>query len=120
MLLIANRISFRQVRQELRVEFFRRSQPKVMNVVSGRDGLDLVEPPALDAPRQNQMTGKPAFPRRYLSEGHSSLQGDPRLLGQTHHRSKQAHSPNELIEKRSHFGGLVQKVMVQFELAARV
>jgi len=120
MLLISNRVCFRQVCQEFRIEPFRRSKPKVMNVVSGGDRLDFVKPPAVHAPRQDQMTGQPAFARRDLSKGHSSLQGDTRFLGQHHHRPKGPHGPDKLIKKRSHFGGLVQEMMVQVELAACV
>jgi len=120
MLLISNRICFRQERQEFRIEFFGRSEAKMMNVVARRNCLYLVKSPAPHGPRQNQMSNEPGFPRRDLSERHAGLERNSRLFGQDYHRPKNPHRSNKFVKKLPRFGRLVQKMMLQVELATRV
>jgi hypothetical protein len=81
----------------------------VVDVIAGRERLDLPDRGMLEAAREHDVTVQPPPPRRDLRERHPHLKGDARLLGKHDHRPDRLDRRPHLLEQRANLGGFPSK-----------
>lgn len=113
MVLPTHKVSFGQPGAEIRVEITRQAQAKGMQVISGRECLDLPKPWMLEPPGKHDVSVEPGAPGRHLGERHPHLKRNARLLRENPNGADLAENRNHLVEEGSNLGRLASKVMGQ-------
>jgi hypothetical protein len=89
-------------------------------MVARREGLNAAEARARAAPREHRVSIEPCTARRYLREGHASLECNARLLGKYPDGSDVADRSDDGIKERADLGRFAREVMREVVAATRV
>jgi len=118
--LLADGVSLLKPGIQFRVHLLDPLQPKVVDVVSRRDGIDPPEAGMLEPARQDHVAVDPIAPRSQLRERHSDLEGDPCLFWQNPNRTNSANACANGIEDGTNAGILAGEVRCEVVSSARV
>ena len=120
MLLGADRIGFPQPGPEVLVDLARRHEPKVMHVISGRDGIDAAKSRVRETAGKDDVSVEPCRTRCDLGKRHTNLKCDPGLFRDHGHRSALGDSASHRVEQHPYSGILPLKMMLQVVPSAGV
>ncbi len=120
MLLFANGVSLAHPAYEDFVDIRRRLQPERVQMIPGRERLDLPESRMLEPPGEDDMPINPAPPRGELGEGHANLESDSCLLWQHFDLAQRSNDPGRAIVQGSDLRRLSGEMMIEIVRLARV
>jgi hypothetical protein len=111
--LLANGIRLGQPLTKLAVHFARRSQPKGVHMIPGRNALHGAKARVGDSARQDHVSIQPSQSRGDLRERHPNLESDPGLFRNYANWSNIANCRNHRVEKRPDLWRLATEVKVE-------
>jgi hypothetical protein len=111
--LLANSVGLVYPSEDFAIEFVARMEAEGMDVVAGRDILDLRETRIFQTPGQNDVTDNSISPQAHCREAHSHLERNARFFRHDAHGSATPDQFCELSEQRDRVRSFSGEVLAQ-------